>query len=130
MRNYIQKHSTAIILVCVSIISLIGIYWAVQTYLLKVELAKKELLIDEAQRPSQVEEMVESIKNYKNEANLNIKKINLLEEKLKEQQVEYERNVLKARCYDVQVDRYATELEVVDWYCEDESNLEKFRSKK
>ena len=58
--------------------------------------------------------MVESIKNYKNEANLNIKKINLLEEKLKEQQVEYERNVLKARCYDVQVDRYATELEVVD----------------
>lgn len=90
-------------------------------------LAEKDIAIaelkTEASKKSDIEVILELSTNFKEESEKYLKVIKLAEES-------YEKSLLTHICYKTQWERLMTDQEVDIKYCENETNLEQYRTKK
>ncbi len=79
---------------------------------------------------SDIEKLEKIAKEAVKQSNISIWKIKTLENKIKQENQIYEKNLLISRCIEQQINRKIKWKEYSIDYCNDSVNLEQFRSKK
>ncbi len=118
MKNFIQKHYRIIWWIIIVIIFILLLVAVIQVYWYhKTEIAKKDMLLQEAKKPSKIEQIASNIDITKNEA----EKQKQIQEKAKNK---YELAIWKWRCLELNLVLEANKEKLED--CN--NNLERFAS--